>query len=104
MSQLQLGPIVTVSKSCNGCTAKRSESYAVQGDSGHDVYCTHPAVGKKHVGDTCWTTPGWCPVEAAGQGEVTDEMIDAACAAVKGLYRVDALNALEAALATEGPK
>ncbi len=32
-------------------------------------------------------------------GEPTDEMIDAACEAVPGLYRVDAMRAIEAALA-----
>lgn len=40
----------------------------------------------------------WVPLYTLG--EVTDEMIDAACAAVPDLYRVDAMRAIEAALAT----
>ena len=39
---------------------------------------------------------------AAAALEATDEMIDAACAAVPSLYRVDAMRALEAALAAGG--
>lgn len=60
----KLGPVVTIHKSCSACSAERSESYEVQSDSGQNVYCTHPSVGKKRIGDTCWITPDWCPVEA----------------------------------------
>src|SRR6185369_14051329 len=38
-----LGPRVTVSRSCFDCEACESVSYAIQGDCGHDVSCTHPA-------------------------------------------------------------
>jgi hypothetical protein len=34
--------------------------------------------------------------------EVTDAMIDAACEAVPDLYRIDAMRALEAAIAASG--
>jgi len=42
-------------------------------------------------------------VQLYALGEATDEMIDAACAAVPGMYRVDAMRAIEAALATLSP-
>ena len=38
------------------------------------------------------------PLFAAANAEATDEMIDAACAAVPDLYRIDAMRAIEAAL------
>ena len=59
------GPKVTVRRSCSDCKACNSESYAVQGDSGHYVYCEHPSLPeRKYIGDTRWDTPGWCPVAA----------------------------------------
>ena len=39
------------------------------------------------------------PRQSSQQEEATDEMIDAACAAVPDMYRVDAARAIEAALA-----
>lgn len=64
------GPQIEVKASCFDCTYECSVSYAVQGDSGCTVYCTHPAVqvdGKerRYVADTSWRTPGWCPLLAA---------------------------------------
>ena len=59
------GPRVRIDASCFDCAYECSESYAVQGDSGHDVYCTHPDVPgerAKHIGDTTWNTPEWCPL------------------------------------------
>lgn len=52
---------------CFGCAHVDVEKYRSQGDSGVDVSCTHPDIGNRHVGDTLWTTPIWCPllVEAA---------------------------------------
>src|SRR3990167_5823198 len=59
------GPKVTVKRSCSDCKACNSESYAVQGDSGHYVYCGHPSLPEsKYIGDTNWNTPHWCPVSA----------------------------------------
>lgn len=59
------GPKVTVKRSCSDCKACNSESYAVQGDSGHYVYCEHPSLPEsKYIGDTNWNTPHWCPVAA----------------------------------------
>lgn len=55
-----VGPKVTVTRSCADCKCAKSESYKVQGDSGVDVYCTHPVVNKKRIG-LDWTTPDWCP-------------------------------------------
>ena len=57
----RIGPTVTVKRSCSGCKYERSQSYRVQGDSGHDIYCDHPDSGGKVVGDTNWSTPEWCP-------------------------------------------
>ena len=59
------GPNVTVRRRCSDCKACNSESYAVQGDSGHYVYCEHPSLPEsKYIGDTNWNTPHWCPVSA----------------------------------------
>lgn len=56
------GPNIIIKADCYGCLHCRSEYYAVQGDSGHDVYCDHPEAPEKHVGDTSWRTPEWCPL------------------------------------------
>lgn len=58
------GPSISITASCSGCRYEHCESYRVQGDSGHDVSCTHPE-GKGYVGDTTWRTPAWCPLLAA---------------------------------------
>ena len=59
------GPKATVKRSCSDCKACNSESYAVQGDSGHYVYCEHPSLPeRKYIGDTHWDTPDWCPAAA----------------------------------------
>lgn len=57
------GPSVATKRSCFDCRWEKSESYAVQGDSGHDVYCTHPThPARRFIADTSWDTPEWCPV------------------------------------------
>jgi predicted RNase H-like HicB family nuclease len=58
----RVGPHLTLS--CAGCLYAHEERYAAQGDSGCDVYCLHPALGRRFVADTAWKTPGWCPVMA----------------------------------------
>lgn len=55
------GPLVTVEYSCYGCRYEQNKHYAVQGDSGTDVYCVHPKIGCRCIGDTTWDTPQWCP-------------------------------------------
>lgn len=67
MSNDRNGPQLQLSKSCFGCRHEVSESYAVQSDSGHTVYCAHPEHGqegkeRRRVGDTTWNTPDWCPM------------------------------------------
>lgn len=61
----RIGPKLRLDVNCGGCDYEHNVSYRVQGDSGHDVYCAHPASlvdGKpKRIADTCWTTPPWCP-------------------------------------------
>lgn len=64
----RVGPKLTVSASCSGCVHERSEHYAVQGDSGHNVTCAHPSSPGRHIGDTTWSTPSWCP-EASTSGD-----------------------------------
>ena len=56
----RIGTKVTVSRSCAGCVHERSESYAVQGDSGFRVFCD---LAGKYIGDTTWVTPSWCPIK-----------------------------------------
>jgi hypothetical protein len=80
------GPNVTIAMSCHGCRHEHSESYRVQGDSGHDVYCTHPSAVaglhaqvpphhaatliKRTIGDTTWRTPDWCPLRKRALAEL----------------------------------
>lgn len=71
------GPRVTVKLSCFDCRWETSSHYAVQGDSGCDVSCSHPErIGSEaRVGDTTWDTPKWCPLRgaalrAAAEGQV----------------------------------
>ena len=60
------GPTLTIAASCFDCEHKRSESYAVQSDSGCKVSCAHPQ-GKGRIGDTTWNTPPWCPLLPAAR-------------------------------------
>ena len=55
------GPEVTTRMSCFECKHVKSEDYACQGDSGHDVYCKHPDAPEKHYVGITWKTPEWCP-------------------------------------------
>lgn len=55
------GPEVEVKASCLNCTFMRCERYRRQGDSGWDVRCEHPSVGREPIGDTTWQTPTFCP-------------------------------------------
>ncbi len=60
------GPKVTVCLvyDCGGCEYSRSESYAIQGDSGVTLYCAEPAMSenkKRHIGEIGCGTPEWCP-------------------------------------------
>ncbi len=59
----QDGPKLRITASCSDCVYVASTSYAVQGDSGFHVSCTHPkAPEPKRIGDTTWDTPKWCPL------------------------------------------
>ncbi len=58
------GPSVSIRFSCGGCAYEKSTYYAVQGDSGFDIECTHPRVGRRDIPDRA--TPHWCPVWAEG--------------------------------------
>lgn len=72
MTAEQYGPDERIVRTCNACKACVSESYRCQSDSGHDVYCTHPALPeRKRIGDTTWSTPDWCPVIVAHQGDAS---------------------------------
>jgi hypothetical protein len=62
MSDKRNGPLLRIEASCNGCEFETHQRYSVQGDSGCDVYCTHPAAPKSDVGDSTWKTPEWCPL------------------------------------------
>lgn len=71
MSEKRNGPRLTVKASCLGCEHEQSDSYAVQGDSGFQVFCgsldviDQSAIGsRRHIGDTTWDTPTWCPLLA----------------------------------------
>ena len=65
MKEGREGPLVTISRSCSGCRYEETEGYRVQSDTGRDVYCTNSLVQigdrRRHIGDTTWSTPDWCP-------------------------------------------
>lgn len=68
------GPSIRIDVDCFGCVHTESEKYQCQGDSGRDVYCIHPQFGsgeneRRHIGDTKWTTPDWCPVRQKALSE-----------------------------------
>lgn len=96
------GPKVTVKRRCSDCKACNSESYAVQGDSGHYVYCEHPSLPeRKYIGDTRWDTPGWCPAAAPTTQPTPAAQGDALTQAARDvLARKDQLNG--AAQAAQG--
>lgn len=79
MAGEQDGPTVVVEANCFNCKHCQSESYRCQGDSGTDVYCAHPDVvtpivgSRRHVGDSHWKTPSWCPL----LGPAVDKLIAA---------------------------
>lgn len=55
----RIGPKVSLSLSCFDCIHCHTKSYTCQGDSGSTVSCG--AEGDRHIGDTSWNTPNWCP-------------------------------------------
>lgn len=76
------GPLTTIKRSCFDCAYEQAQKYFVEDgnseDSGHDVYCIHPAAvdeenrirernglvgnrNRRYIGDTTWETPSWCP-------------------------------------------
>lgn len=77
--QRRSGPSLKIVARCDGCVYEHSEHYSIEDgndvDSGHVVYCRHPAAaadevdrsvnGDRCIGDTTWTTPKWCPLLAA---------------------------------------
>ena len=64
------GPRVVIKRYCDECRWVISEHYAVQGDSGYEVYCTHPSrPSGNRIGDTTWSTPDWCPMLTQGGQE-----------------------------------
>lgn len=68
------GPRINIAASCFDCKYETSERFSCQGDSGADVYCTHPNNGNpnphanhrhhRHVSSYSWNTPNWCPLLA----------------------------------------
>lgn len=57
------GPKALVRLSCDGCKHCESKRYVAQGDSGYSVACL---LAGKHVGDSGWDTPSWCPLRNNG--------------------------------------
>lgn len=65
------GPQLTVLTSCSECDYLKCVSYACQGDSGFNHYCTFPNImenkfdnkveGCKSIGMSC-KPPNWCPL------------------------------------------
>lgn len=68
------GPKVRLELSCFDCKHEESVSFRCQSDSGHDVYCTEPTVGRKHISSYSWNTPDWCPLRAAAIAKAVEEI------------------------------
>lgn len=58
---MAVGPTVKLAISCFDCEHCKTKGYSCQGDSGSGVYCNHGGT-LRHVGDTSWKTPAWCPL------------------------------------------
>lgn len=56
---IAVGPSVRLVLSCFDCQHCKSESYTCQGDSGSELYCL--AANGRHIGNSNWSTPNWCP-------------------------------------------
>ena len=75
-----VGPKVEMKLSCFDCTHCETERYAVQGDSGNDVYCNHPECGltmsqdRRYVADSNWATPQWCPLRQRAINEFVSQL------------------------------
>ena len=59
------GPRVSLDLTCFHCVHCQTVGYTCQGDSGTDVYCTHPesleeGQDRRFIGDSRWSTPRWC--------------------------------------------
>jgi len=67
------GPTLRVDASCFDCRHESSESYAVQGDSGHSVYCTL-ITPRRSIGDSSWRTPEWCPLLAVARQRLVESL------------------------------
>ena len=77
----RIGPELIVKASCFGCQHEETKSYRVQGDNGTDVYCSHPMAGEaapstpgRHVADTRWDTPDWCPLLGIAKKVLVDKI------------------------------
>jgi hypothetical protein len=75
------GPHLHVIATCQGCVHEHSEHYCIEDgndvDSGHDVYCMHPASQggqRRRIGDTTWHTPQWCPLLAEARAAFATEL------------------------------
>lgn len=70
------GPTIRIEMSCLNCQYCESKRYQVQGDSGCDVRCTHPAALKeRYIGDSKFKTPGWCPVLPEAWGDILTSVL-----------------------------
>jgi hypothetical protein len=63
------GPKISLKLSCYECEHCKSTPYRIQGDSGHDVSCKEPSIVDRHIADTRWDTPEWCPLRAKSLAE-----------------------------------
>lgn len=75
LTTFMIGPKITIHATCFDCVHCTTESYRCQSDSGQDVYCN--AVGaKKHIADSRWDTPAWCPFLADAKKAVCAEAVN----------------------------
>lgn len=70
-----IGPKITIEATCSGCVHCTSEGYRCQSDWGRDVYC-NASGEKKHVGDSRWDTPAWCPFLAEAKKAACSEVVN----------------------------
>lgn len=72
---MSTGPKVELQLSCYDCEYCKNSSYTCQSDSGTDVSCG--AMNNRHIGDTNWNTPDWCPYRTAAIDTAIREMFPA---------------------------
>ena len=69
------GPSTHVTYSCGGCQYETYERFQCQSDSGYDIHCNHPTIGRKHVASYGTKAPEWCPLLADAKSRLALSLV-----------------------------